>query len=385
VGAEAEVIRYGSLCSGIEAVTVAWHPLGAFEPSFFAEIEAFPSAVLAHHWPAVPNLGDITAPDFLDKAAALGDIDVLVGGSPCQGFSRSGLWGGMNDPRSALLRTFCDVADAADPAIVLWENVPGVLCDETNGFGCLLAALAGADSALEPGPRPEPGRPSAHWRWSEKTRGHIPRWTRAGFVAGPKRRVAWRILDAQYHELPQQRERVFVVAVPASGRLDPAEILFEPEGVRRDSPPRREPQQAPAGDTPVCFGGNNTSGAIDVAPALLAQPGSGWKGDFESETFAVHAFPANLSGTQVAATKDVTPALGAKNPTAVAYQGRVRRLLPQEVEKLQGFPDGHTAIPYKGKPAADGPRYKSIGNSMAVNVMRWLGVRIAKALENNHG
>jgi len=223
-------IRFGSVCSGIEAASVAWHPLG-WEAAWLSEIEKFPCEVLKHHYPNTPNLGDMT---LLADKIRLGEIeapDVFCGGTPCQAFSVAGLRQSLDDSRGNLSLTFCEIADAIDerrliqqsnPTIIFWENVPGVLNTKDNAFGCFLAGLAGESDALIP-----PGS----------------RWTDAGFIDGPKRAVAWRTLDAQYFGLAQRRKRVFVVA-SARNDICPAEILFEFEGVRRDtSPSRKEGQE----------------------------------------------------------------------------------------------------------------------------------------------
>ena len=302
-------ITYGSVCSGIEAASVAWHPLG-FRAEWFAEIEAFPSAVLAHRWPEVPNLGDMTK---LARQVLVGSIkapDVLVGGTPCQAFSVAGMREGLADPRGALTIKYVELADAADlvrtragkPAsIVVWENVPGVLSDKGNAFGCFLGALVGESDALQPAGG---------------------KWTDAGCVYGPTRTAAWRVLDAQYFGLAQRRRRVFVVASARAG-FDPCAVLFEPEGLRRDTPPRRGEGQDLAGHAPFgpalqcgcgfifeqqlgqfgcpacegeegpavsvtagqpAFGGENQGGSLFQAPALTAH---GARNDFASETFCV--------------------------------------------------------------------------------------------------
>ncbi|WP_407692630.1 DNA cytosine methyltransferase [Pseudomonas pisciculturae] len=213
-------ITYGSVCSGIEAATQAWHPLG-MRAAWFAEIEPFPSAVLAHHYPDVPNHGDMTKLAALVLASKIPAPDVLVGGTPCQAFSVAGMREGLTDPRGALTIKYVELADAVDyvragqrkPAsVIVWENVPGVLSDKGNAFGCFLGALAGEDCELQP-----PGK----------------KWQNAGCVYGPKRAIAWRVLDAQYFGLAQRRRRVFVVASARDG-FDPAEVLFEREGTRRD-------------------------------------------------------------------------------------------------------------------------------------------------------
>ncbi len=480
-------MKYGSVCSGIEAASKAWEPLG-WKPAWFSEIEPFPSAVLAHHWPEVTNLGDMTK---IADAVRAGDVeapDVLVGGTPCQAFSIAGLREGLSDHRGQLTLSYVELANAIDAkrrergepeAIIVWENVPGVLSSKDNAFGCFLAGLAGESSELQPAGG---------------------KWTHAGCVSGPERVIAWRVLDAQFFGVAQRRRRVFVVASARKG-FDPAAVLFELNSVRRDSAPLRETQKAVAaltargvgtcgaddnqaqaghliaqcanGDVShtlkgegfdgsedgtgrgvpvVAFGGGNTSGNIDVATACTAH---GVRMDFDTETFAVHgtqdpdtnrelaytlgrnngqenaciAFSYKDNGAD--ATVDMAPTLLAGNhhtshanggqPPAIAFQpgnlsrgagsapsdqifptlkadhgrGRsdqdphvflgtqVRRLTPIECERLQGFPDNHTLIGWRGKDAdecPDGPRYKAIGNSMAVPVMRWIGERIAAAL-----
>jgi DNA (cytosine-5)-methyltransferase 1 len=219
-------MKFGSVCSGIEAASVAWHPLG-WQAAWLSEIEPFPSAVLAHHYPTAPNLGDMTA---LPKRILSGEVeapDLFCGGTPCQAFSVAGLRQSLDDDRGNLSLTFVEIANAIDnrrldaghvPAIIFWENVPGVLNTKDNAFGCFLGALAGEDAPLEPAGK---------------------RWTNAGCVYGPQRTVAWRVLDAQYFGVAQRRRRVFVVA-SARENFDPAAVLFEFEGVRRDTAPRRE-------------------------------------------------------------------------------------------------------------------------------------------------
>lgn len=303
------MISYGSVCSGIEAATMAWHPLG-MRATWFAEIEAFPSAVLAHHYPTIPNLGDMTKLGAMVLAGKIAAPDVLVGGTPCQAFSVAGMRQGMLDPRGALTFKYVELADATDyvrashrkpPCVIVWENVPGVLSDKGNAFGCFLGALAGEDCELQPSGK---------------------RWPDAGCVYGPKRTIAWRILDAQYFGLAQRRRRVFVVASARDG-FDPTEVLFEREGVRRDTAPRRGEGQdvtgtAPFGPALQCgcghvfgdelgpygcincegdegpavsmfggipaFGGHSLSGSIERSATLTAKDS---RLDMESETFLV--------------------------------------------------------------------------------------------------
>lgn len=229
-------ITYGSVCSGIEAATVAWHPLG-WRAEWYAEIEPFPCAVLAHHYPATPNHGDMTRLAAMTLSGKIPAPEVLVGGTPCQAFSVAGMREGLSDPRGALTIKYVELLDAIDhvrtkrgqpEATCLWENVPGVLSDKGNAFGCFLGALVGESEELQP-----PGG----------------KWKDAGCVYGPTRTAAWRVLDAQYFGLAQRRRRVFVVASARAG-FDPLEVLFEREGVRRDTPPRRGEGQDLAGRAP---------------------------------------------------------------------------------------------------------------------------------------
>lgn len=226
-------MRFLSLFSGIEAASVAWEPLG-WQAVAFSEVEPFCCELLRQRFPTVPNLGDVTADDFIERAKALGPIDLVVGGSPCQSFSVAGLRGGMNDARGNLALRFVEVVDGLDPTWTLWENVPGVLSDKTNGFGCLLGALAGSGAALVP--PLECG------------------WTDAGVVAGPRRSVAWRCLDAQWFGLAQRRKRVFALAGRGVGAERVAEILLERQGVRRDPPTRRAQGEGVAADVAPSLG-----------------------------------------------------------------------------------------------------------------------------------
>ncbi|HEX7906730.1 MAG TPA: DNA cytosine methyltransferase [Paraburkholderia sp.] len=380
---ESSALTYGSVCSGIEAASTAWESLG-WRAAWFAEIEKFPVRVLEQLWADVPNLGDMTAIAAQVIAGSVPAPDVLVGGTPCQAFSIAGLRSGLSDQRGQLTLSFVQLANAIDtarsfrgkpPCVITWENVPGVLSTKDNAFGCFLGALAGEDVPLQP-----PGR----------------KWSNAGYVLGPKRAVAWRTLNAEYFGIPQRRRRVFVIASARDG-FDPGKVLFESEGVRRDSAPRRaEGQDAAAGtlrstdggcdvDHAIAghiqaYGGGRTSGSLDVAACLTAK---GQRLDFEVETFALQAVsvfdPLQITsaGNRSKPTPELCHTLPRKAEPPIAFGGvRVRRLMPVECERLQGFPDGHTAVTVRGKPAADGPRYKAIGNSMAVPVMRWIGRRI---------
>ena len=477
-------MKYLSVCSGIEAATSAWHHLG-WEPVAFSEIEPFPSAVLQHHYPNVPNWGDMTQYQTWPDAT----IDLLVGGTPCQSFSIAGLRQGLKDPRGNLMLTFLGIAQRYRPKYIVWENVPGVL--SSNGgrdFGAFLAAL---------------GELGYGW--------------------------AYRVLDAQWFGVAQRRRRVFVVGCLGDQRRA-AQILFESESVRRDTPPSREKGQGAAADAqgsvgsrgecadtvtskwakgaealqqgaqsggnciPVhafkvrggCEGGGKgylgsddtaftvathqdqhiatypingmcinkelrdkqMTGIGDEGDSMFTMRADGtqhavafashdvcptintvsqrFNHDHESTAYAIPAMqvtaPANYSSPQsiavrtantsanghgisaelahtldqaqgqaVAFTTEQTPKFssdaaltltkqspsGGGQPQCVMTTMQVRRLTPVECERLQGFPDNHTNIPWRGKAEApDGPRYKALGNSMAVPVMRWIGERI---------
>ena len=251
-------MRFGSVCSGIEAASVAWQSLG-WKAAWLSEIEPFPSAVLAHHYPDVPNLGDMTT---LPERILSGEVeapDLFCGGTPCQAFSVAGLRNSLDDARGNLSLTFVGIANAIDhvrsvrsdaPGIIFWENVPGVLSTKDNAFGCFLGALAGEDEPIIP-----PGE----------------KWTNAGCVYGPQRAVAWRVLDAQYFGVAQRRRRVFVVS-SARADFDPAAVLFEFDSVRRDSAPSRETGQAIA---PCVTNGppfSRTGNERVEAEAMVVQP-----------------------------------------------------------------------------------------------------------------
>lgn len=233
-------MKFLSVFSGIDAASVAWEPLG-MKAVGFSEIEKFPSAVLAHHWPDVPNLGDITKHADWQN---LHEVDILVGGSPCQAFSVAGLRNSLADSRGNLTLTYVQLFNQIDqsrisngrpPAICVWENVPGVLSTKDNAFGCFLAALAGECIPLQP-----PGG----------------KWSNVGYVRGPQRAIAWRVLDAQYFGVAQRRRRVFLVASARDG-FCPEQILLERDGMQRHFAPRRE-----AGETLASHSANRTGDSL---------------------------------------------------------------------------------------------------------------------------
>ena len=233
-------LRFGSICSGIEAASVSWSGLG-WEAAWFSEIDSFASELLQQKFPNTKNLGDMS---LLPKKIRAGEIeapDILCGGTPCQAFSVAGLRRSLSDDRGNLSLIFCEIANELEtarirsnlpPPVIFWENVPGVLGTKDNAFGCFLAGICGADIPLE-----------------------IPhgRWPSAGIVAGPKRRVAWRTLDAKFFGVPQRRKRVFVIA-SSSDRFDPAKVLFERPGVCVDTCESTEKRKDTASFVESSFG-----------------------------------------------------------------------------------------------------------------------------------
>ena len=351
-------MRYVSVCSGIEAATVAWHPLG-WVPLMFAEIAKFPSRVLAHHYPQVPNAGDFTS------IRDVPGVDLLVGGTPCQSFSLAGLRGGLADDRGNLALGFMRLADRLRPRWLLWENVPGVLSSGGGrDFGSILGALA------------ELGY---------------------GF--------AYRVLDAQFFGVPQRRRRVFVVGHLGDWRRAAA-VLSERTSMSRDTPKGGETQgraaaRARAGATgdrreAVSFSQNSRdeTRTSPAAPALSGgggKPGQGYSAIMEWPKRVAPTLGACFGDKQGLEDQHIKGGAGlfvpdiarsvttngmrfcATQDNFVSTPTQVRRLTPVECERLQGFPDRYTGIPG----GADGPRYMALGNSMAVPVMRWIGQRIA--------
>jgi DNA (cytosine-5)-methyltransferase 1 len=411
-------MKFLSVCSGIEAASVAWNPLG-WEAEAFSEIEPFPCQVLKHHYPNVPNLGDMTK----FKEWNLGPIDLFCGGTPCQSFSVAGLRKGLDDPRGNLMLTYLAIADKFRPRWLVWENVPGVL--SSNGgrdFGAFLGGLG-----------------------------------KLGYG------FAYRVLDAQYFGVAQRRKRVFVVGYLGDWR-PAAAVLFERDSLCGNPAPSRKKGQ----ETSQCLTTGSSQrydaesetmipvGVPDVMATLLSSTaGISRTGNAvtEHETYIPMAQPTIVHGTQDPCVSDIAFAQGRNNggenvlvqPIALAentigrkpenggngdgftdggpmytlnatgvhgiaqpigadiYNGAltgdvaatltkrsdgtgtgpsllqnmaVRRLTPVECERLQGFPDHYTDIKPKGKPTSDGPRYKALGNSWAVPVVNWIGKRI---------
>ncbi|ECZ5235300.1 DNA cytosine methyltransferase [Salmonella enterica subsp. enterica serovar Enteritidis] len=320
------MLTYGSVCSGIEAATVAWSPLG-MQAAWFAEIEPFPARLLAHHWPDVPNLGDMTTIAQKIRDGIVQAPDVLVGGTPCQSFSIAGLRGGIADPRGALTKAFVDIADAIDeqrikqgkqPCVILWENVPGVLSSDDNAFGCFLGGLVGEESPLV-------------LPWDI--------WSNCGYVSGPTRQLAWNVLDAQFYGVQQSRQRTFVCAT-ARRLVDPTAILPLPEG---------------SGRALATFAKRQKRLSVPVDGGTLYR-------FRRTDSYVADGLSSTLSARDYKDARDLV----------IAPDGRVRGLSAEEYEILMGFPVGHTAIPG----ASHSVRVKALGNSMAVPVMRWTGQRI---------
>ena len=332
-------MRYTSLFSGIEAASVAWLPLG-WKPLAFSEIEPFPKAVLANHYPNIPDLGDITKIDWSQYA---GSADIVVGGSPCQSFSVAGSRTGL-DGASGLMWEYVRAVQAIRPEWFVWDNVPGALTSSHGeDFRCLLASMDELGYGL-----------------------------------------AWRVLDAQFYGVAQRRRRVFLVGHLGDQRA--AEVLFEPESLCWDTPSSREKRETltrgTASDAGITVGsvwyasdsGSNSAVGKDIAPTITVH-------DSRSASYVVRMRSGKPGGGKGAlVSKELSLTIATGNDQTLFASRAARRLTPRECERLQGFPDDWTDIPYRGKPhAPDSVRYKALGNSMAVPVMQWIGRRIKEA------
>lgn len=309
----------GSICSGIEAASVAWNPLGlSFQ--WFSEIATFPSKVLKEKFPDIENLGDMNNISNLLLKKKICAPDLICGGTPCQAFSLAGGKKGLEDARGNLTLKFVDIIEANDivrtqdglsPCTVFWENVEGVLTDKTNAFGCLISSLAGLDKVLT-----------------------FKRWPTAGLLRGSKRNVAWRVLDAKYFGVPQQRRRLYVLA--GGKDFNPENILFE-----------------------------HHTGELAVYPSFALK--------FEKDGHCFEIFREYSDCLYAAyATKWNGNAAAYNGSLFVVQDGRIRRLSPLECERMMGFPDNYTNI----HGARRTNRYQAIGNSWAVPVVRWIGERL---------
>lgn len=472
-------MRYGSLCSGVDAATVAWQQLG-WKPAWFSEIDAFPSAVLSHHYPTVQNVGNMLNVPQMIYDGTIEAPDIVCGGTPCQAFSVAGLRQSLNDTRGNLTMTFCEVANAVDhirqsrgekPSIIFWENVPGVLSTADNAFGCFLSGIVGESEIIVPTGK---------------------RWANAGVVVGAQRTAFWRILDAQYFGLAQRRKRVFVIA-SARDDIDIGQVLFEFNSMQRHSPPSRSTgktnsataqasvvedervvgvqpvsptlraetkQSLMSGDGQInvplaCVYSASLAPTITASGSPYSRTGSSNQEldayivvpsyDVNSEVSLAMSFKVRGEGTvtgerngnvanlgkhggsgmisqeektftlstsqdqYIAYTMredatdntfsinetDVSLTLLARQTTINSHHAqnfiqsatdmRIRRLTPVECERLQGFPDNYTQIPYRGKLAEECPdslRYRAIGNSWPVAVITWIGKRIQLLVES---
>jgi DNA (cytosine-5)-methyltransferase 1 len=330
-------MKYLSVCSGIEAATVAWHHMG-WKPVGFSEIEKFPSQVLAHHYPQVTNFGDMTK----YKDWNINDpVGLLVGGTPCQSFSVAGLRKGLDDPRGNLALTYCGILDHFRPKWCVWENVPGVLSSGGGrDFGSFLGALA-----------------------------------KLGYG------FSYRVLDSQYFGVAQRRRRVFVVG--HFGDWKPtAKVLFESDCLRRDIEKGKRKKQNIARNVvqSVVYENHPSDSRVkemgEVCQTVTSSWGTGGGNIPFVQTYGFEPGITKREGNPNRFNKEISPTLRADmgdNQVAIANIGAIRKLTPTECERLQGFPDNYTNIKEN---CPDGGRYKALGNSMAVPVMRWIGERI---------
>lgn len=398
---------YLSLFSGMEAAHLAWSPLG-WRCKGVAEIDPAACALLRHRLPHVPNFGSVT--DITDEQIrALGPLDVVIGGSPCQDLSVAGKRAGLGGARSGLfhhqLRIFNAARHLCGARWLVWENVPGAFSsNKGRDFAVVVGALAGSELTV-----PADG------------------WNNEGVALGDNGLVEWSVLDAQWFGVAQRRRRVFAVLDTGDWTGRPP-VLLERDSLRGDSAPSRETGQSAAGSLTasagrrggvndpergqlIAFGGNNTSGPIEVGTCLNACASASGRLDFESETFLVQEVAHTLRAEGFDASEDGTGRGTPLVPVAFAHQGggtqttlgydpaagtsmtlsvgqtpavhidqQARRLTPRECERLQGAEDDWTLVPNAaGKPMADGPRYKMLGNSFAVPVIRWIGESIQRA------
>lgn len=307
----------GSICSGIEAASVAWDGLNN-RFCWFSEVAPFPSRFLSTRYPHTPNIGDMTQIPSAIKSGLVECPDLVCGGTPCQAFSVTGHQRGLKDVRGQLTLKFIEIVEAVDErkgtnnTLVFWENVEGVLKDKTNAFGCFVSALAGCDGVI-----------------------NVGFWPNAGLIRGPVRNVAWRVLDAKYFGVPQQRRRLYVVA--GGDGFKPENVLFELHGGR------------PLGkfnNVPLQFekGGKRFEVFRSYTDCLYSAYGTKWNGN-------AAAYNGSLF---------------------VAEDGRLRRLTPLESERLMGFPDNYTNVAFAKRTS----RFQGTGNSWAVPVVRWVGQRL---------
>ena len=380
-------MNYATICSGIEAPSVAWP---GWDPVFFSEVEPYPKAVLKHHYPNVPDLGDMTK---INGKEYHGTIDVILGGTPCQGFSNAGKRKGLDDERSGLARHFIRLVSEVRPRWVVWENVPGCFScwsDETHSEEC---SCGSCDSGVQ----------------TNDFEAFTSELEKCGYG------IAYRVLDAQYFGVPQRRRRIFVVGYLGDWRPSAA-VLFE-----RPSMSGNPKQSGKAGEKSTeAFeigpsGGRSKNGSMQnqvstaIIEPLTTRPYSD-RGTADESKLVVGTLCSNGKASGSATQQDaennmlvcvdsrqdpdtaenLSLPLNANLPVhTIAFaqnqrlnQGMsVRRLTPTECERLQGFPDGYTDIRFGKLPkydslCADSHRYKALGNSIAVPVLEWIGKRI---------
>lgn len=343
-------LTFGSVCSGIEASQLAFSPF-AFKQLWSSEIAEFPSKVLHHHFPDIPNIGDMINIPNLILNREVEAPDLFCGGTPCQAFSLAGWKNGLEDKRGQLTMTFIEIANAIDKirledgkesSIVLWENVEGALNDKTNAFGNFIAGLAGLEEEIK-----------------------VDRWTKSGYLEGTERNVAWRVIDAKYFGLPHQRKRLYVLA--GGKDFKPDQVLFELDNKDIVRKVKMESKKA----------------LSVVVPTLFSEPVSEekpkkvfYKQGVKFEVFREY-------------TDCLYAAYGTKwNGNAAAYNGslyvaendRIRRFTPLECERLMGFPDNYTKV--TGNSHTN--RFQAVGNSWAVPVVKWIASRINKFVGKNN-
>lgn len=337
---------YGSLCSGIEAASFVLEPLNK-RPLWLSEIAEFQSRFLATRYPHAPNLGDMNEiPEKITNREVTAP-DLLCGGTPCQAFSLAGWRNGINDDRGQLTLKYIDIVNAIDEirladgqnrVVFFWENVEGALTDKTNAFGCFLAGLLGLDEPIS-----------------------VKKWTTAGVAYGKDRNVAWRVLDAKYFGLPQQRRRVYLLG--GGKDFHPENVLLELGAMAIDpfkEQPKKEytlslfdePEDNPQ---PVSFeltkeiNGHKIEAFRSYSDCLYAAYGTKWNGNAAANNGSLY----------------------------FAQDGRLRRLSPLECERLMGFPDNYTLLPK----CRDTQRYQAVGNSWAVPVIKWIAEKLDKGFE----
>lgn len=320
-------LRYATLCSGIEAPSLAWESLG-WDCVFFSEVDKYANQILKQHFPNIPNLGninDIKATKYANK------VDLLIAGTPCQSFSIAGKGKSLNDPRGNLSLKFGDICNEIDPEFIIWENVPGAISTKDNAFGAILSKFCGDELPLQP-----PGE----------------KWSNAGCVFGSKRTVAWRIFNAQYFGVPQQRRRLIAVGCPRNG-YNPLKILFESEAEVLDCPTNAKIRKAST---------NNYQGKYPIKRKRdIIQP---------------HIFKIRCGcvggGKGYMGQNNLSYTLSTRADQFLFNNDCIRRLTPKEHERLQGIPDNYTRLPN----SSDSSRFRAIGNSMPVPLIKWIGIRI---------